>query len=184
MSEVEVDAMILNLANAVHNGPREECEYHANVIRAHVADLEGKVRIGNARFEQTERDLYLKLQAEESRREEAEAELEAVMLSVDKWLPEGYPGNPATRACDAREVALKAIEGAEAGREQWRLSRIETAKQRDRFELDLLIERKRTKRLRAVIEEAEHLALKGVRDINDGTWISGVVRLLRTALDN
>ena len=40
-------------------------------------------------------------------------ELDAVMHSVDKWFDEGDPrlkNNPATRAADAREIALKAIE--------------------------------------------------------------------------
>jgi hypothetical protein len=43
--------------------------------------------------------------------ENLEAELDAVMVSVDKWL-EGkeLKNNPATRAADAREKALKAIE--------------------------------------------------------------------------
>lgn len=42
-------------------------------------------------------------------------ELEAVMLSVDKWFDEDDPrlkNNPATRAADAREIALQAIEAA------------------------------------------------------------------------
>ena len=40
-------------------------------------------------------------------------ELEAVMISVDKWFDDNDPrlkNNPATRAADAREIALKAIE--------------------------------------------------------------------------
>jgi len=39
-------------------------------------------------------------------------ELDAVMMSVDKWLPADYPTgiDPANRAADAREIALKAIE--------------------------------------------------------------------------
>ena len=38
-------------------------------------------------------------------------ELDAVMMSVDKWLSgQALRNNPATRAADAREVALKAIE--------------------------------------------------------------------------
>lgn len=40
-------------------------------------------------------------------------ELDAVMHSVDKWFDEGDPrlrNNPATRAADAREIALQAIE--------------------------------------------------------------------------
>jgi len=44
-------------------------------------------------------------------------ELDAVMLSVDKWFDEGDPrlkNNPATRAADAREIALKAIERVRA----------------------------------------------------------------------
>lgn len=42
-------------------------------------------------------------------------ELDAVMISVDKWFDEGDPrlkNNPATRAADAREIALRAIEAA------------------------------------------------------------------------
>ena len=43
-------------------------------------------------------------------------ELDAVMYSVDKWLEgDALLNNPATRAADAREIALKAIE-AEAAR--------------------------------------------------------------------
>lgn len=43
-------------------------------------------------------------------------ELDAVMTSVDKWLKgDELMNNPATRAADAREIALKAIE-AEAAR--------------------------------------------------------------------
>jgi len=43
-------------------------------------------------------------------------ELDAVMTSVDKWLVgDALKNNPATRAADAREVALNAIE-AEAAR--------------------------------------------------------------------
>lgn len=41
-------------------------------------------------------------------------ELDAVMLSVDKWFTEGDPrlkNNPATRAADVREIALEAVEG-------------------------------------------------------------------------
>lgn len=43
-------------------------------------------------------------------------ELQAVMISVDKWLddPSDLEENPATRAARAREIALKAIEAAEA----------------------------------------------------------------------
>lgn len=42
-------------------------------------------------------------------------ELDAVMTSVDKWLKgEDLKNNPATRAADAREVALKAIEAETA----------------------------------------------------------------------
>ena len=38
-------------------------------------------------------------------------ELDAVMYSVRKWLPDDYrKTNPATEAADAREIALKAIE--------------------------------------------------------------------------
>jgi len=39
-------------------------------------------------------------------------ELDAVMYSVDKCLPKDYPTgrNPATRAADAREIALRKIE--------------------------------------------------------------------------
>lgn len=40
-------------------------------------------------------------------------ELDAVMVSVDKWFDDGDPrlkNNPATRAADAREIALRAIE--------------------------------------------------------------------------
>lgn len=46
-------------------------------------------------------------------------ELDAVMVSVDKWLEgEALNNNPATRAAEAREIALKAIEEAyEKGRE-------------------------------------------------------------------
>jgi hypothetical protein len=42
-------------------------------------------------------------------------ELDAVMLSTDKWLDgSALKNNPATRAADAREVALKAIEKEQA----------------------------------------------------------------------
>jgi DNA primase large subunit len=42
-------------------------------------------------------------------------ELDAVMMSVDKWLDgTALRNNPATRAADAREIALKAIEATEA----------------------------------------------------------------------
>lgn len=42
-------------------------------------------------------------------------ELDAVMLSVDKWLDgPALKNNPATRAADAREVALKAIEAEQS----------------------------------------------------------------------
>lgn len=38
-------------------------------------------------------------------------ELDAVMTSVDKWLKgDELKNNPATRAADAREIALKAVE--------------------------------------------------------------------------
>jgi chromosome segregation ATPase len=40
-------------------------------------------------------------------------ELEAVMLSVDKWLEVPSEDNPATRASDAREIALKVIDRLE-----------------------------------------------------------------------
>lgn len=42
-------------------------------------------------------------------------ELQAVMISVDKWLgdPSDLEENPATRAARAREIALKAIDAAE-----------------------------------------------------------------------
>lgn len=42
-------------------------------------------------------------------------ELQAVMISVDKWLdhPSELEENPATRAARARKIALKAIEAAE-----------------------------------------------------------------------
>ena len=44
-------------------------------------------------------------------------ELDAVMLSVDKWLDgDELKDNPATRAARAREVALRAIEAAAKGR--------------------------------------------------------------------
>ena len=42
-------------------------------------------------------------------------ELDAVMYSVDKWLEgDALKNNPATRAADAREYALRAIESAYA----------------------------------------------------------------------
>jgi hypothetical protein len=42
-------------------------------------------------------------------------ELDAVMHSVDKWLDgPALRNNPATRAADAREIALKAIESEKA----------------------------------------------------------------------
>lgn len=44
-------------------------------------------------------------------------ELDAVMVSVDKWFDDGDPrlkNNPATRAADAREIALKAIDSVAA----------------------------------------------------------------------
>ena len=42
-----------------------------------------------------------------------QCELDAVMVSVDKWFGPNYPilkTNPATRASDAREIALREIE--------------------------------------------------------------------------
>ncbi len=53
-------------------------------------------------------------------------ELDAVMLSVDKWLDgPALKNNPATRAADAREIALRAIEEAsrQARREAAELSK-------------------------------------------------------------
>jgi hypothetical protein len=42
-------------------------------------------------------------------------ELDAVMITVDKWLEgQALKNNPATRAADAREIALKAIEAEHA----------------------------------------------------------------------
>lgn len=49
---------------------------------------------------------------------DAEAELFAVMVSVDKWFAKDDPRlelNPATRAVYAREIALKEIERLDAG---------------------------------------------------------------------
>ena len=43
-------------------------------------------------------------------------ELDAVMMSIDKWFDEGderLKDNPATRAAHAREIALQAIETAQ-----------------------------------------------------------------------
>lgn len=49
----------------------------------------------------------------------AGSELRAVMESVDKWLSgDDLTANPATRAARAREVALKAIDAAEAERDE------------------------------------------------------------------
>jgi len=50
----------------------------------------------------------------EQRVRELETELQAVMHSVDKWFDTPSNDNPATRAADAREVALQAIEKLEA----------------------------------------------------------------------
>jgi len=62
-------------------------------------------------------DATYALAVQDAKREEAintfrMDELDAVMCSVDKWLPDNYPEgvNPATRAADARQIALKAIE--------------------------------------------------------------------------
>lgn len=61
-------------------------------------------------------------------------ELDAVMLSVDKWLTgDQLKNNPATRAADAREVALRAIE-----REATRANLMEAARYQFRARLAAL----------------------------------------------
>lgn len=63
-------------------------------------------------------------------------ELEAVMLSVDKWLDydEDDPQrpNPATRAAEAREVALRTIEALSE-----KLAKVEAERDQLRRRLDL-----------------------------------------------
>jgi hypothetical protein len=48
-----------------------------------------------------------------AQRAKLEAELQAVMHSVDKWFDEIPNDNPATRAARAREIALQVIERVE-----------------------------------------------------------------------
>lgn len=81
-------------------------------------------------------------------------ELDAVMTSVDKWLTgDELKNNPATRAADAREVALKAIE-AEAARAEATLRDVWTKLYDLRGEPD---------KLSAIIMR-EHAAIMGGND--------------------
>jgi len=99
------------------------------IVRRGFRDSNTEARAALARIVE-ERDAYrASLDAATKRVEELEAErdsavrgfrmdeLDAVMYSVDKWFDDGdarLENNPATRAAAAREVALKAIEKAEA----------------------------------------------------------------------
>lgn len=87
------------------------------------------------------RELLLKLKKTEAKRDDALCELEAVMVSVDKWFEDGDPelkNNEATRSASAREIALKAIE-KEWVRANQRASELEETKRR----LDAMISKAR-----------------------------------------
>jgi len=65
-------------------------------------------------------------------------ELDAVMVSVDKWFDDGDPRlaqNPATRAADAREIALKAIEEARLSASGQRCDKCEYRQRAERAEV-------------------------------------------------
>lgn len=85
------------------------------------------------------RELLLKLKKTEAKRDEALCELEAVMVSVDKWFEDGDPelkNNEATRAAAAREIALKAIE------KEWvRANQLTTELEETKRRLDAMVDK-------------------------------------------
>ena len=105
----EVEAKLTALATAARIECMGTCGTpHANEICEVCQDVQRQC-------EQLARSAYALSQEEiaEKVKQFRMDELEAVMLSVDKWFRAGDPrlwDNPATRAASAREIALQVIE--------------------------------------------------------------------------
>ena len=88
------------------------------ILRARNAELEAEVKRLNNNFDSASLDLWNCVKhhnAAKKRNAEIEAELNAVMHFVDKWLDgDELRDTPANRANNAREKALKAIESLQA----------------------------------------------------------------------